>query len=136
MIGARATSARSRNQAMFQQLEEASQQAEIAGPGAQEPGLQPGLESENPLSMLDVESPVIVATRSPDIDLGRSANVTDDHEEIVGLDNPDWQSERPIQRECFEPDFGGHFYVERDACTALFNESKAWLVAGPSIRYS
>lgn len=136
MIGARATSARSRNQAMFQQLEEASQQDEIAGPRAQEPGLQLGLESENLLSMLDVELPVIVATRSPDIDLGHSANMTDDREKIIGLDNPDWQSEWPIQRDCLEPDFGGHLHVDRDACTALFNESKAWLVAGPSNRYS
>lgn len=133
MIGAKATSAKSRNQAMFQQLEEASQQVEVAGPGAQEPELQPGLESEDPLSMLDVEWPVIVGTRFPDIDLGHYA---DDHEKIVGLDNPDWQSEWPIQRECLEPDFDGHFLVDRDACKALFNKSKAWLVAGPSIRYS
>lgn len=136
VIGAKVTSARLKNQAMVQQLEEASHQVEAADPGAQEPGLQLGLEFEDSLPILGAASQV-------------TAEFPDAHQGYYG--SLGWEPEWPVGfmplteesmiahgagQECLEPDFDGHFLVERDACTALFNNSKAWLAGGPPIRYN
>lgn len=146
VIGAKATSARLRNQAMAQKLEEARQQAEAADSRTQEPRLQLGLESEDSLPALGAASQGMLAAECLDRHQGY-------YEKMIGPDGstlgwePEWLVDFvPLTeestttygagQECLEPDFDGHFLVERDACTALFNNSKAWLAAGPPIKYN
>lgn len=127
---------------MVQQSEEASQQAEAVNPVTQEPRLQFGLGSGDSLPALGAASQV--AAGFPNAHQGY-------YEEMFGPDSSlDWESEWMVDsvpqteesmtahgagQECLEPDFDGHFLVEKDACTALFNNSKTWLAAGPQIRY-